>query len=228
MPIGLLLLLLLIGLPLVEITVFIQVGSEIGALWTILLTVATAIAGSLMLRIQGLTLLTRMRGEMDRGEVPGADLVEGALMVVASILLLIPGFVTDAVGLLLFVPPVRKIIAGQVIRNARVTVVRAEERRQGGGAGVVDLDRGRLEGEGRRGRAARPDVLRILSLDFRRAQPGREPRSGLTLPVRIAPSLRVRARGGGGDCKELAWPKGKLGASTGSTPQKASASSLSL
>lgn len=140
MPIGLLILLLLIGLPLIEITVFIQVGSEIGALWTILLTVATAIAGSLMLRIQGLTLLTRMRSEMDRGEVPGADLVEGALMVVASILLLIPGFVTDAVGLLLFVPPVRKAIAGQVIRNARVTVVRAEQRRAGGGADVVDLD----------------------------------------------------------------------------------------
>ncbi|MAB00520.1 MAG: FxsA protein [Stappia sp.] len=155
MPIGLIILLLLIGLPLVEITVFIQVGSEIGALWTILLTVATAIAGSLMLRIQGLTLLTRMRGEMDRGEVPGADLVEGALMVVASILLLIPGFVTDAFGLLLFVPPVRRIIAGQVIRNARVTVVRAEAQRRGGGAGVVDLDADDWEtkdgGAGRRG-----------------------------------------------------------------------------
>jgi len=139
MPVGLVILLLLIGLPLLEIAVFVQVGGEIGALATILLTVATALAGTIMLRLQGLSLLMRMRGEMDAGRVPGEDMMQGALMVVASLLLLIPGFVTDAIGLLLFVPPLRAAIARLAIRNARVTVVQAE-RRGRAGEPVVDLD----------------------------------------------------------------------------------------
>ncbi|WP_417767008.1 FxsA family protein [Stappia sp.] len=141
MPLGLILLLALIGLPLIEIAVFVEVGSEIGAVPTILLTVLTALAGTVMLRMQGLSLLTRMRAEMDRGEVPGEDIVQGALIVVASFLLLVPGFVTDAVGIALFIPPLRSLIARAVVRNARVTVVRPG---QPGGArrgdGVVDLD----------------------------------------------------------------------------------------
>ena len=105
MPVGLLILVLLIGIPLLEIAVFVEVGSEIGAVPTIPLTVLTALAGTVMLRLQGVSLLMKIRSEMDAGRVPGSDLVQGALIVVASILLLIPGFVTDAVGLLLFVPP---------------------------------------------------------------------------------------------------------------------------
>ncbi|WP_417771330.1 FxsA family protein [Stappia sp.] len=175
MPIGLVILLLLIGLPLVEITVFIEVGSEIGAAWTILLTIATAIAGSVMLRIQGLTLLTRMRREMDAGLVPGSDLVEGALIVVASILLLIPGFVTDAFGLLLFVPPVRSLIAGFVIRNARVTVVNAggTSRRE---AGVVDLDAD--EWQRNEGRGRNPGAQNSPWIADDRQRPDDEPETG--------------------------------------------------
>lgn len=142
MPLGLILLLALIGLPLVEIAVFVEVGSEIGAVPTILLTVLTALAGTVMLRMQGLSLLTRMRAEMDRGEVPGADIVQGALIVVASFLLLVPGFVTDAVGIALFIPPLRALIARAVVRNARVTVVRPGGQGPRRGDGVVDLDPG--------------------------------------------------------------------------------------
>ncbi|SDU43565.1 FxsA family protein [Stappia sp. ES.058] len=141
MPVGLIILLLLIGVPLLEIAVFVEVGSEIGAVPTILLTVLTALAGTVMLRLQGISLLMKIRGEMDAGRVPGSDLVQGALIVVASILLLIPGFVTDAVGLLLFVPPLRTAIANLAIRNARVTVVNAEARRSGAET-VVDLNEG--------------------------------------------------------------------------------------
>ena len=142
MPVGLLVLLLLIGLPLIEIAVFVIVGGEIGALTTILLTVATAIAGTVMLRLQGLSLITRMRGEMDAGRVPESDLVEGTLMVVASVLLLIPGFVTDAIGLLLFIPPLRAALARVAVRNAQVTIVGAQTRGPGmrPDRGVVDLD----------------------------------------------------------------------------------------
>ena len=113
MPVGLLILVLLIGIPLLEIAVFVEVGSEIGAVPTILLTVLTALAGTVMLRLQGVSLLMKIRSEMDAGRVPGSDLVQGALIVVASILLLIPGFVTDAVGLLLFVPPLRTATTGE-------------------------------------------------------------------------------------------------------------------
>ena len=86
MPIGLFILLAIIGLPLLEILVFVEVGSEIGAVPTVLLTIATAVAGSLMLRLQGLSLLRRVRSEMDRGQVPGEDIMQGALIVVASVL----------------------------------------------------------------------------------------------------------------------------------------------
>ncbi|MBA5778806.1 FxsA family protein [Stappia sp. F7233] len=141
MPIGLLILAALIGLPLIEIYVFVAVGSEIGALPTILLTVATAVAGTIMLRVQGISLLMRIRNEMEAGRVPADDLVHGALMVVAGILLLIPGFVTDAVGLLLFIPAVRSMIGKAIVERADITVV--------GGGGVrrpekdvVDLDEG--------------------------------------------------------------------------------------
>ncbi len=137
MPAGVVVLLSLILLPLIEIAVFIEVGSAIGVLPTIALTVLTAIAGTAMLRHQGLALLMKMRSELDAGRVPGEELTHGALIVVASILLLIPGFVTDVVGLLLFVPAVRRAIGHFVIRRADVVIVSGTRRRSGR---VVDLD----------------------------------------------------------------------------------------
>ncbi|MEM5583240.1 MULTISPECIES: FxsA family protein [unclassified Roseibium] len=127
-------------LPLIEIAVFIWIGGLIGVFPTILLTVITALAGSLMLRQQGLSLLTRMQKELDAGRAPGNEAMQGAMIVLASILLLIPGFVTDAVGLLLFVPPVREALARFIISRSNVVIVN-------GGSGayrpddhVVDLD----------------------------------------------------------------------------------------
>nr|WP_281393027.1 FxsA family protein [Roseibium litorale] len=126
-------------MPLIEIAVFIEVGSLIGAVPTILLTILTAVAGTFMLRQQGLSLLMRMQKELDAGQVPGTDIMHGAMIVLASILLLIPGFVTDILGLLLFVPPIRDAIARFIIARSNVVVV-------GGGAprrredGVIDLD----------------------------------------------------------------------------------------
>ncbi|NRG16774.1 FxsA family protein [Rhizobiales bacterium] len=139
MPIGLLILLVLIGVPLLEIFVLIEVGSEIGAIPTIGLTVLTALAGTLMLRVQGLSLLTRMRSEIDAGRVPGDDIIHGAFIVIAAILLLIPGFVTDTLGLLLFIPPVRTAIGRYIIRHADVTVVQGA-RRYRRDPDIVDLD----------------------------------------------------------------------------------------
>ncbi|MTI18512.1 FxsA family protein [Rhodobacteraceae bacterium RKSG542] len=143
MPIGLILLAAFILLPTIEIYLFIEVGSEIGAIPTILLTVATAAAGSLMLRHQGLSLLMRMRSEMDAGRVPGDELMQGALIVVAAIMLLIPGFFTDAIGLLLFIPPVRaavgRFLAARVdMRTVNIKTSQSYKR----DSGVVDLDEG--------------------------------------------------------------------------------------
>lgn len=129
----------IILLPLIEIAVFIQVGSAIGVLPTVALTILTAVAGTLMLRQQGLSLIMRMQSELDAGQVPGADLMHGAMIVLASLLLLIPGFVTDAIGLLLFVPPIRDAIARFIISRSNVTIVQGGSVRRSE-EGVVDLD----------------------------------------------------------------------------------------
>lgn len=126
--------------PLAEIAVFIWVGGKIGVLPTILLTVVTALAGSLMLRQQGLSLLMRMQKELDAGRAPGNEMMQGAMIVLASILLLLPGFVTDTIGLLLFVPPIREALANFIISRSNVVVMNNGQARQRPGDPVVDLD----------------------------------------------------------------------------------------
>ena len=101
--------LFILALPIIEIAVFILVGSKIGVLWTIALVVLSALAGSWLLRIQGFGALNRIRAELDAGRDPGRELAHGAMIMLAAVLLLIPGFVTDVIGLLLFIPPVRDV-----------------------------------------------------------------------------------------------------------------------
>jgi len=135
--VGLYIVAVIILLPLIEIAVFIAVGGAIGILPTVLLTVLTAVAGTVMLRQQGLSLVTRMQSELQAGQVPETDMMHGAMIVLASILLLIPGFVTDAIGLLLFIPPIRESLARFIVSRANVVVVRSGRQ---GRATVVDLD----------------------------------------------------------------------------------------
>ncbi|WP_421855820.1 FxsA family protein [Oricola sp.] len=98
---------LLLAIPLAEIGVFIAVGSQIGVFATLGMVVLTAVIGSVLLRVQGFGLLTRMRAELDGGNIPGRDLVHGVMILMAGVLLLTPGFVTDTLGFLLFVPVFR-------------------------------------------------------------------------------------------------------------------------
>ncbi len=126
-------------LPLMEIAVFIWIGGLIGIFPTILLTVITALAGTVMLRQQGISLLMRMQKELDAGRAPGNEVMQGAMIVLASILLLIPGFVTDAIGLLLFVPPVREALVRFIISRSDVVIVGGQGGRAPGDP-VVDLD----------------------------------------------------------------------------------------
>ena len=101
---------LLLAVPIVEIAAFIVIGGQIGVGWTLLMILVTAIIGTIMLRIQGLQLITHIRSEIDAGKVPARALGDGAMLLVAGILLLTPGFVTDGIGFLLFVPQVRTAI----------------------------------------------------------------------------------------------------------------------
>ncbi len=104
---ALLILLAFIAVPLIEIAVFIEVGGRIGLVSTLAVVVATALAGTYMLRLQGLSTLHRAQTAMNRGELPLREVFDGLCLLVAGALLLTPGFVTDAVGGSLFIPAVR-------------------------------------------------------------------------------------------------------------------------
>ena len=101
-------LMLFVGAPLVELYLLIEVGSRIGAFPTIALCLFTAALGGLLVRWQGLQVLLRVRDSLQRREAPAIELLEGAAILVAGVLLLLPGFVTDTVGYLLLIPPLRR------------------------------------------------------------------------------------------------------------------------
>ncbi len=98
---------LFLAIPILEIYLLIQVGEVIGAGWTILLVVLTAVIGVWLLRIQGLSTLARAQRRLQENELPAREILEGMGLVVAGALLLTPGFFTDAIGFLLLFPPTR-------------------------------------------------------------------------------------------------------------------------
>ena len=113
---GLILLTALIGVPLIEIALFIQVGGWLGLVPTLILIVLTAVVGAWMLRVQGFAVLTRAQRQLAEGVLPVAEVFEGLCLLVAGALLLTPGFLTDAIGALLLVPACRALLyrlAGQ-------------------------------------------------------------------------------------------------------------------
>lgn len=112
---GFLVLFILIGVPAGELWLLIEVGSDIGAPATIALIILTALIGTLLFRVQGLATLQRLRVHLDRGETPVEEVISGAGLLFAGLLLLVPGFATDALGFLLFIPLVRRWLAGLLI-----------------------------------------------------------------------------------------------------------------
>lgn len=143
-------LLAFIVIPLVEIALFIQIGDWIGLWPTLAAIVLTALAGTALLRIQGLATLARARAEMDRGEVPARELFDALCLVIAGVLLLVPGFFTDAIGLLLFVPPVRTWLRRILGRNIQVRSMSAHgygQYRQRNDDRTIDADYVDVTGE---------------------------------------------------------------------------------
>jgi len=106
---------ILLCLVIGEIYLFIQIGGQIGALATILLIFATAILGLALMRQQGLTAFTQAHADLVRGVPPFVAIGHGVLILFAGLLLLVPGFLTDTIGFLLLVPPIRQFFAEMII-----------------------------------------------------------------------------------------------------------------
>jgi len=105
-----------VAVPIAEIAVFIQVGGAIGLWATLLAVVATAIVGTWLMRMQGLGVLARAQASLARNALPVNELIDGLCLLFAGMLLLTPGFITDAAGILLLVPPVRTALRGALWR----------------------------------------------------------------------------------------------------------------
>lgn len=114
------LLLAFIAVPLIEIGLFIKVGGWL-TLWpTLAIVLATGVIGTFLVRQQGLKVLGELRNSMSQMRDPLSPLAHGALIVLAGVLLLTPGFFTDAVGFLLLVPPVRQALIGFMASRVQV------------------------------------------------------------------------------------------------------------
>ena len=108
------LLLLIIGIPAIEIYLFIEVGTEIGAFNTILLIFITAFFGIAYARYEGINTLRSGMSQMVKNKSPIYEIISGAALAFAAILLILPGFATDFLGLLIIFPPTRKLIFKKV------------------------------------------------------------------------------------------------------------------
>ena len=108
---------LIIGIPLVEIYLFIKVGSQIGALNTILLILTTAVVGIWYARYEGFNTLRSGMSQLVKNELPLYEIVSGAAIAFAALLLILPGFATDIIGILLVFPVTRKIILKKYSRK---------------------------------------------------------------------------------------------------------------
>ena len=110
---------LIIGIPLLEIFLFIKVGSYIGAFNTIALIVVTAFIGIIYARYEGFNTLKSGVSQLMRNEIPIYEMISGAALAFAAILLILPGFATDLLGFLLIFPPTRKVFVNKFSKNVK-------------------------------------------------------------------------------------------------------------
>jgi UPF0716 protein FxsA len=115
-------LLLFIAAPLLELAVLIWVGKAIGVFATLAIVIGSAILGMFVVRLQGFSVFNRMRETVAEGQPPVLPMTEGALLLLAGILLILPGLIGDTIGLLLLVPPLRQLAATWMIRRSAVDV----------------------------------------------------------------------------------------------------------
>ena len=109
-------LLLFLVLPLSELALLVYSARHLGFWWTLLLCVATAVAGSWIARWQGTVTLRRAQEALARGELPSGEILDGAFLLVGGVLLLTPGFLTDVMGLAFLLPPSRALLKSLIRR----------------------------------------------------------------------------------------------------------------
>ena len=110
-------LILIIGIPLIEIYLFIKIGSQIGAFNTVLLILTTAVIGIAYVRYEGFNTLKSGIGQLVKNEMPIYEIISGATLAFAAFLLILPGFATDLVGILLVIPFTRKILLSRFLKK---------------------------------------------------------------------------------------------------------------
>jgi UPF0716 protein FxsA len=125
------LVLVFLVMPLVELAVIIQIGGAIGVLNTVGLLLLSSIVGGWLMKREGLGVLRRMQAAVAAGRVPGKELADAALILFGGALMVAPGFITDVLGMLLLLPPVRAVVRAALRRKLAVRVL--------GPGNVVDL-----------------------------------------------------------------------------------------
>jgi|TARA_B110000438_G_scaffold221898_1_gene215215 UPF0716 protein FxsA len=110
-------LLLIIAIPIVEIYLFIKIGSQIGAFNTISLIFITAFLGVIYARYEGFNSLKSGMSQLIKNELPIYEIISGAVLTFAAFLLILPGFATDFLGLLIIFPPTRKLFFKKISKN---------------------------------------------------------------------------------------------------------------
>ncbi len=110
---------LIIGIPLIEIYLFIKIGSQIGAFNTVLLILTTAVVGVAYARYEGFNTLKSGIGQIIKNKLPVYELVSGATLAFAAFLLILPGFATDIIGILLIIPFTRKLILNKFFKRKK-------------------------------------------------------------------------------------------------------------
>ncbi len=135
------LLILFVSMPVIEIFVLIRVAEAITTPWTILLVILTGIVGAALARHEGLKALQNVQNELAAGRMPTSQLFDGVLILVAGVVLITPGIITDAVGFCLLIPPLRaivKVLLAGYFRN-RVTFTSSFEMHGHGVHGGFDM-----------------------------------------------------------------------------------------
>ena len=136
-------LLLFIAIPAVELWLLVEVGGHIGTWEVIGLILLTGVVGWSLVKRQGLATVQRIKEETAQGRIPASEMVAGLCLVAAGLLLVTPGFLTDIVGFLLLMPPVRRLLALYLMKRFkhRLVVQQQQQRRPPGGDGgnIIDV-----------------------------------------------------------------------------------------
>ena len=109
-----------VGAPLLELCVLNEIGSQVGASWTILFSILTALLGGWLVRTQGVSVVFRAQQQIRQGSAPTLELMEGATLLIVGFALLLPGFITDVIGFLLLITPIRRQVIIWILQQRNI------------------------------------------------------------------------------------------------------------